>query len=104
VIGGSESLTVSVGSSFTLVTNTTYNLWYSEANGLPADLIVDRGKPAQGRSRLRWRGWVRAWAALVLQSAAGRPVHDSGAQAELEPLRTCVAASSALPSLAMTTR
>jgi PEP-CTERM motif len=41
VVSGFESPTVAVDSTFTLAPNTTYNLWYSEANGLPADLIVN---------------------------------------------------------------
>jgi hypothetical protein len=47
VISGFESPTVEVDSTFTLAANTTYNLWYSEANGLPADLIVDGRVPAR---------------------------------------------------------
>jgi hypothetical protein len=40
VISGNESPTIDVPTSFTLAKNTTYNLWYEEANGLPADLIM----------------------------------------------------------------
>jgi hypothetical protein len=47
VISGFESPTVDVNSTFTLAANTTYNLWYSEANGLPADLIMNVNDPAR---------------------------------------------------------
>jgi len=47
IVKGFESPTVDVDSTFTLLAHTSYNLWYSEANGLPADLIVDGSVPAR---------------------------------------------------------
>lgn len=42
IVSGNEDPTVEVPTAITLAAFTTYDLWYAEANGLPADLIVDR--------------------------------------------------------------
>jgi hypothetical protein len=44
-ISGFEGPTVDVANTFTLAAG-TYNLWYAEANGLPADLVMQVPEPA----------------------------------------------------------
>lgn len=45
LISGFEGPTVDVANTFTLAAG-TYNLWYAEANGLPADLVMQVPEPA----------------------------------------------------------